>query len=98
MFDRSVPQAENHTDERLDASAASDVRRGDPVHKAKDQSFRFRKDLGLPNQVCLFRHEQYSFVAIDPQRISCVVGVHVAVWHITSFCDRLISDMIRVAW
>jgi hypothetical protein len=81
MFDRSVPQAENHTDERLGAWAASDVRRGDLVHKAKDQSFRFRKDLGLPNQVSLFRREQYSFVAIDPQLISCAAGVHVAVWH-----------------
>jgi hypothetical protein len=34
---------------------APEVRRGDLVHEAKDQSFRYRKDLGLPNQVCLFR-------------------------------------------
>jgi hypothetical protein len=37
---------------------ASAVRRGDHLQKAKDQSFRFRKDLGLPNQVCLFRRIQ----------------------------------------
>src|ERR1700744_3438254 len=47
---------ENHTDERLDACAASNVRRGDLLREAKDQSFRYRKDLDLPNQVCLFRH------------------------------------------
>ena len=34
---------------------ASKVRRGDLVAEAKDQSFRYRNDLGLPNQVCLFR-------------------------------------------
>jgi hypothetical protein len=62
MFDRSVSRLENHTDERLGAYSASDVRRGDLMHKAKDQSFRYRKDLGLPNQVCLFRQWQYSFV------------------------------------
>ena len=38
------------------------------MHEAGDQSFRFRKDLGLPNQVCLFRHGLYSAVAIDLQR------------------------------
>ena len=47
MFDRSVPQMENRTDERQDAWIASDVRRGDLMHEAKDQSFRYRKDLGL---------------------------------------------------
>jgi hypothetical protein len=52
----AFPQVENHTDERFDAWTASDVRRGDLVREAKDQSFRYRKDLGLPNQVCLFRH------------------------------------------
>ena len=30
------------------------------MHGAREQSFRFRKDLGLPNQVCLFRWAQYS--------------------------------------
>ena len=30
------------------------------MHAAREQSFRFRKDLGLPNQVCLFRWAQYS--------------------------------------
>ena len=55
MFDRSVPQVENRTDERLDAWMAPAIRRGDLMHKAKDQRFRYRKDLGLPNQVCLFR-------------------------------------------
>jgi hypothetical protein len=30
---------ENHADERLSACVADDVRRGDLVHKAKDQSF-----------------------------------------------------------
>jgi hypothetical protein len=55
MSDRSVLQKENHTDERIDAWMASHVRRGDLVHEAKEQSFRYRKDLGLPNQVCLFR-------------------------------------------
>lgn len=35
---------ENHTDEQLGACVASDVRRGDLDHKAKDQSFRYRKD------------------------------------------------------
>jgi hypothetical protein len=30
---------ENHADERLSACVAPDVRRGDLVHKAKDQSF-----------------------------------------------------------
>jgi len=30
------------------------------MHGAREQSFRFRKDLGLPNQVCLFRWTQYS--------------------------------------
>jgi len=45
MFDRSVPWSlENHTDERLSACVAPDVRRGDLVHKAKDQSFRYQKD------------------------------------------------------
>jgi hypothetical protein len=39
------------------------------MHEAWEQSFRFRKDLGLPNQVCLFRHRQYSVVPIDPQWI-----------------------------
>jgi hypothetical protein len=39
---------------------ASKVRRGDLVHEAKDQSFRYRKDLGLPNQVCLFRRSIFS--------------------------------------
>ena len=52
---------ENHTDERLDAWTASNVRRGDLVREAKDQSFRYRKDLGLPNQVCLFRR---SFITL----------------------------------
>jgi hypothetical protein len=52
---------ENPADERLDAWMAPPVRRGDLVHEAKDQSFRYRKDLGLPNQVCLFRHGILSF-------------------------------------
>src|ERR1700712_2217491 len=30
------------------------------MQEAWGQSFRFRKDLGLPNQVCLFRHSQYT--------------------------------------
>ena len=69
MFDRSVPRAcENHTDERLSACVAPDVRRGDLVHKAKDQSFRYRKDLGLPDQICLFRRGLYSFAGMDAQR------------------------------
>ena len=46
---------ESRTDERSDALMAPDVRRGDLMHEAKDQSFRYRKDLGLPDQVCLFR-------------------------------------------
>jgi hypothetical protein len=48
---------QNHTDEQ-DGRIASVVRRGDRLQKANDQSFRFRNDLGLPNQVCLFRQEQ----------------------------------------
>lgn len=59
---------ENHTDERLDAREASDVRRGDLLHEAKDQSFRYRKDLGLPNQVCLFRQRLYSVAVSYPQQ------------------------------
>jgi hypothetical protein len=47
----------NHTDEQ-DGRITPFVRRGDRLHEANDQSFRYRKDLGLPNQVCLFRHEQ----------------------------------------
>ncbi len=43
------------------------VRRGDLRHEAKDQSFRHRKDLGSPDQVCLFRHWKYSGVAFGPQ-------------------------------
>ena len=35
--------------------------------EARDQSFRFRKDLGLPNQVSLFRYVLYSVVAINLQ-------------------------------
>ena len=38
------------------------------MHKAGGQSFRFRKDLGLPNQVCLFRQAQHNVVAMDLQR------------------------------
>ena len=48
----------SRTNERT--PAASDIRRGDLKHEAKDQSFRYRKDLGLPNQVCLFRRDQVS--------------------------------------
>jgi hypothetical protein len=55
------------TDEHMGARSASDVRRGDLVHEAKDQSFRYRKDLGLPNQVCLFRRVPHIAAAIDPQ-------------------------------
>jgi hypothetical protein len=54
MLDGTVHRFENRTIEQVNA-AASDVRRGDLVHQARDQSFRFRNDLGLPNQVCLFR-------------------------------------------
>src|SRR5438445_9633335 len=68
MFDRSVPRVESHTNERLGAQTASDVRRGDLVHEAKDQSSRYREELGLPNQPCLFRQGRYKVVAIDPQQ------------------------------
>jgi hypothetical protein len=46
---------------------AFQVRRGDPGREAKDQSFRYRKDLGLPNQVCLFRLGAHSVVAAGQQ-------------------------------
>jgi len=59
---------EIHTDERSDACVASNVRRGDLVREAKDQSFRYRKDLGLPNQVCLFRHSVYSIKKMGQQQ------------------------------
>jgi len=75
MFDRSVPWSlENHTDERLSACVAPDVRRGDLVHKAKDQSFRYQKDLGLPDQVCLFRRGLYNFVVTDAQQKSTALA------------------------
>jgi hypothetical protein len=70
VFDRSVPRVEFHTDERLGAQAASDVRRGDLVHEAKDQSSRYREELGLPNQPCLFRQRLYSDVAIGLQQVA----------------------------
>lgn len=44
----------------MDARVASGVRRGDLMHGAGDQSFRERKDLGIPNQVCLFRLGEFS--------------------------------------
>jgi len=47
-------------DEREDAKASPFVRRGDLVREAKDQSSRHREDLGLPNQVCLFRRPNHS--------------------------------------
>jgi len=37
------------------------------MHEAKDQSFRYRKDLGLPNQVCLFRHSHHTVVPMESQ-------------------------------
>jgi hypothetical protein len=51
----------------LGRQKASFVRRGDLMHEARDQSFRYRKDLGLPNQVCLFRRQLYIVVASGPQ-------------------------------
>ena len=56
------------TDEQSGRRGASHARRGDLRHEAKDQSFRYRKDLGLPNQVCLFRHRLDSVLAINPQQ------------------------------
>jgi hypothetical protein len=50
---------QNHTDEHNGRIAAY-VRRGDHLPEADDQSFRFRKDLGLPNQVRLFRRLDFS--------------------------------------
>ena len=58
---------ENHPDEHRDAMDASAVRRGDLLREAKDQSFRYRKDLGLPDQVCLFRHGPHSIANPEPQ-------------------------------
>ena len=38
------------------------------MHEAKDQSFRYRKDLGLPNQVCLFRRKQNTIRTRPPKQ------------------------------
>ena len=35
----------------------------------RGQSFRFQKDLGLPNQVCLFRHRQHIGMPFGLQRL-----------------------------
>jgi hypothetical protein len=68
MFDRSVPQFETHTDERSWRKAAPDVRRGDLGHEAKDQSSRYREDLGSPDQACLFRQGEDNAAAWNSQR------------------------------
>ncbi len=60
-------EPETLTDEPRGAKEAPFGRRGDLVHEAKDQSFRYRKDLGLPNQVCLFRRWKHTAVAMGPQ-------------------------------
>jgi len=41
---------------------------GDLMHEAGGQSFRFRKDLSLPNQVCLFRRRLYNGLTTGLQR------------------------------
>ncbi len=68
MFDRSVSRTRNPRGRTAGCTRASFVRRGDLRHGAKDQSFRHRKDLGLPNQVCLFRPCQDSALANGSQR------------------------------
>ena len=70
MFDRSVSRTRDPRGRTARRTRASFVRRGDLWHGAKDQSFRFRKDLGLPNQVCLFRHCNDSALANGTQRPS----------------------------
>jgi hypothetical protein len=57
----------NRADERPDARQAPDVRRGDSRHEAKDQSSRYREDLGSPDQVCLFRQRLLTVGADGPQ-------------------------------
>lgn len=52
-------EPETHTDER-GTQSASFVRRRGLGHEAKNQSTRYREDLGLPNQVCLFRRAASS--------------------------------------
>jgi hypothetical protein len=81
---------------------ASDVRRGGPLHEAKDQSFRYRKDLGLPNQVCLFRHRHVNSVAIDPQRArplpkACKPEIETATATWPEFGSVLITERGEVA-
>jgi len=67
MFDRSVSQAGDPRRRTHGPSMVADVRRGDLRREAKDQSSRYRKALGLPNQGCLFRHSGLSEFGTDRQ-------------------------------
>ena len=64
---------ETQADERV-TRGVTRVRRGDLRREAEDQSFRYRKDLGLPNQVCLFRRGVPNATAVDPQPLRRVLA------------------------
>ena len=63
----AVPRFENHTDERSAPGQRPMFVVGISCTRRPELSFP-RKDLGLPNQVCLFRQRLYTAAVIDPQR------------------------------
>jgi hypothetical protein len=73
LFDLSGSSVAEPQDEQ-DGRMASVVRRGDRLREASDQSFRHRKDLGLPNQVCLFRREQNTIWMRPKPRIGTALA------------------------
>jgi hypothetical protein len=62
------------------------------MHGPWGQSFRFRKDLGLPNQVCLFRQREYTTAAAGETRHLCMSHVRI----LYSFWPTLVARGVQV--